>query len=213
MKINSSRRQMLGWATATAGGLLLPPSVWAASKTLGMTEGPFYPRAKDLPLDQDNDLTTIAGKSGVAAGVLLDFGGRVVDEKGKPLRNALVEIWQCNAHGRYHDSRDDSRAPLDPFFQGFGKTVTDAEGRYRFRTIKPVAYPGRTPHIHFKVKSRDFGELTSQVLIDGDPGNAGDFVLRSIRNEADRKRVLMTLNPAPANSTAKLVTDFEIVVG
>jgi protocatechuate 3,4-dioxygenase beta subunit len=212
MKTIHSRRQMLGWATAAASGLLLP-AAWAASKTPAMTEGPFYPRAKDLPLDQDNDLTTIAGKSGVAAGVLLDFSGRVVDEKDRPLRNALVEIWQCNAHGRYHDSRDDSRAPLDPFFQGFGKTVTDAEGRYRFRTIKPVAYPGRTPHIHFKVKSRDFGELTSQVLINGDPGNANDFVWRSIRNEADRKRVMMTLNPAPPGSTAKLVTDFEIVVG
>lgn len=213
MNTNPSRRQMLSWAAAAAGSLLLPTSLWAASKTPGMTEGPFYPRAKDLPLDQDNDLTIIAGKSGVAAGVLLDFGGRVVDENGKPQRNALVEIWQCNAHGRYHDSRDDSRAPLDPFFQGFGKTVTDADGRYRFRTIKPVAYPGRTPHIHFKVKSRDFGELTSQVLIDGEAGNGSDFVMRSIRNEADRRRVLMTLKPAPPDSTAKLVTDFEIVVG
>jgi len=212
MKATVSRRQVLGWATAAASGMLLP-SAWAAPKMPVMTEGPFYPRANDLPLDQDNDLTTIAGKSGVASGVLLDLSGRVLDEKDRPQRNALVEIWQCNANGRYHHSRDGSRAPLDPFFQGFGKFVTDAEGRYRFRTIRPVVYPGRVPHIHVKVKSRDFGELTSQIFVAGEAGNERDFVLRSMGSEAERKRVMMTLKQAVADAPVKLTADFDIVLG
>ena len=170
-----------------------------------MTEGPFYLGPRDLLLDQDNDLTTITGKSGVATGELVDLTGRVVNERDRPMKNALVEIWQCNGNCRYHHTGDDSRAPLDPFFQGYGKTVTDREGRYRFRTIKPVAYSGRTPHIHFKVKSREFGEMTSQMFVPGDPGNARDFVLRNIRNEADRLRLMMSLKPAAPGIGVKLL--------
>ncbi len=209
----STRRQMLTWVTLGATGLFVPPAAWAALKTPKFTEGPFYPGPKDLPLDQDNDLTTITGKSGVAAGILLDITGHVMDEQDRPMKNTLVEIWQCNAYGRYHHRDDDNKAPLDPSFQGFGKTVTDDEGRYRFRTIRPVAYPGRVPHIHFKVKSRDFGELTSQIFIEGEAGNDRDFVLRSIRNEAERKRAMMTLKPAAPESGVKLMGEFDIVVG
>ena len=209
----TSRRQLLRWAALGASALLLPREVLAALKTPTMTEGPFYPGPKDLLLDQDNDLTTITGKSGVATGELIDLTGRVVDERDRPLKNALVEIWQCNGNGRYHHTGDDSRAPLDPFFQGYGKTVTDREGRYRFRTIKPVAYSGRTPHIHFKVKSREFGEMTSQMFVPGDPGNARDFVLRNIRNEADRMRLMMSLKPAAPISGVKLLAQFDMVVG
>jgi len=208
-----SRRQVLGWSATGAAGLIMPLGAWAAAKTAAMTEGPFYPRAADMPLDQDNDLTTIVGQTGVAAGALLDFSGRVIDEKDLPIKNALVEIWQCNNFGRYHDSRDDSAAPRDPFFQGFGRVVTDAEGRYRFRTIKPVAYPGRVPHIHYKVKSRDFGELTSQIFLVGEPGNDRDGLLRAIRKEAERKSVMMELKPAARDSGVKLVGSFDIVVG
>ena len=209
----TSRRQMLCWAALGTGAIMLPKDVWAALKTPTMTEGPFYPGPKDLLLDQDNDLTTIAGKTGVAKGELLDLTGRVVDEKDRPMKNTLVEIWQCNGNGRYHHSGDDSSAPLDPFFQGFGKTVTDSEGRYRFRTIRPVAYSGRTPHIHFKVKSREFGEMTSQMFVPGDPGNARDFVLRNIRNEADRMRLMMSLKPAATGSGVKLLAQFDMVIG
>lgn len=209
----TSRRQLLRWAALGASALVLPGEVLAALKTPTMTEGPFYPGPKDLLLDQDNDLTTITGKSGVATGELIDLTGRVVDERDRPMKNALVEIWQCNGNGRYHHTGDDSRAPLDPFFQGYGKTVTDREGRYRFRTIKPVAYSGRTPHIHFKVKSREFGEMTSQMFVPGDPGNARDFVLRNIRNEADRMRLMMSLKPAAPISGVKLLAQFDMVVG
>lgn len=217
MKQSLTRRQALALAALSCGTLAIPPRVLAALngsiKTPSMTEGPFYPEAKDLPLDQDNDLTTFAGKNGVANGVLLDFSGRVMDGEGHAMKNALVEIWQCNAFGRYHHSSDNNRAPLDPAFQGFGKIVTDNEGRYRFRTIRPVAYSGRVPHIHVKVRSRSFGELTSQIFIEGESGNDRDFVLRSIRDEATRKRVMMTLKPAPPDSGAKLTGEFDIVVG
>ena len=213
MQGNTSRRRLLCWAALGTSSILLPGEVLAALKTPTMTEGPFYPGPKDLLLDQDNDLTTITGKSGVATGELIDLTGRVVDERDRPMKNALVEIWQCNGNGRYHHTGDDSRAPLDPFFQGYGKTVTDREGRYRFRTIKPVAYSGRTPHIHFKVKSREFGEMTSQMFVPGDPGNARDFVLRNIRNEADRMRLMMSLKPAAPISGVKLLAQFDMVVG
>jgi protocatechuate 3,4-dioxygenase, beta subunit len=217
MKQSFTRRQALALAALGCGSLIAPQSVLAALnaavKTPSMTDGPFYPEAKDLPLDQDNDLTTFAGKSGVASGVLLDFTGRVIDDQGRVMKNAMVEIWQCNAFGRYHHSSDNNRAPLDPAFQGFGKVVTDSEGRYRFRTIRPVAYSGRVPHIHVKVKSRSFGELTSQIFIEGESGNDRDFVLRSIRDEATRKRVMMTLKPAAPESGVKLTGEFDIVVG
>ena len=146
-------------------------------------------------------------------GELLDLCGRVMDENDRPLQNALVEIWQCNGNSRYHHTGDDSRAPLDPFFQGYGKTATDREGRYRFRTIKPVAYSGRTPHIHFKVKSREIGEMTSKMFVPGELGNARDFVLPNIRNEADRLRLMMSLKPASPISGVKLLAQFDMVVG
>ncbi len=216
MKQFLPRRHMLALAGLSGANLIIPQHVLAALnayvKTPPMTDGPFYPAAKDLPLDQDNDLTTFVGKSGVASGVLLDFAGRVMDDQGRAMKNALVEIWQCNAFGRYHHLSDNNRAPLDPSFQGFGKVVTDNDGRYRFRTIRPVAYPGRVPHIHVKVKSRSFGELTSQIFIDGESGNDRDFVLRSIRDEAARKRVMMALRPAAPESGVKLIAEFDIVV-
>lgn len=213
MATNYSRRHWLGWSAVGISAATFPATAWAVTKTPAMTEGPFYPRAQDLPLDQDNDLTTIAGKAGLAAGDLLDLSGRVIDGKGRPIRDALVEIWQCNSFGRYHDARDDSRAPRDPFFQGYGKFVTETEGRYRFRTIRPVAYPGRTPHIHIKVTSREYGVLTTQIFIAGEAGNARDGVLASLKTDEERRRVTMNLTSGAADSTAKWVGEFEIVLG
>jgi protocatechuate 3,4-dioxygenase, beta subunit len=200
------RRRLLALAATSAA---LSGKAWAAIlKTPAMTEGPFYP--VELPLDHDNDLTRVAGKSSVASGELLDFGGRVLSESGMPVAGAVVEIWQCNAFGAYHHPSDGGK--IDPHFQGFGKTTTDAEGRYRFRTIKPVAYSGRVPHIHFKVKQAGKREFTSQVMIDGHPGNERDGVYRYLRDAEARKRVLMTLTAAPKESGVAWRTEFEIVV-
>jgi protocatechuate 3,4-dioxygenase beta subunit len=193
-----------------AAGLMTVPAAWAELlKTPSMTEGPFYPLS--LPLHSDNDLTRIAGKSGVASGEVLDFSGRLLDENERPLKDAVVEIWQCNAFGVYHHPSDGGK--IDPYFQGFGKTTTDAQGRYRFRTIKPVAYSGRTPHIHYKVKRQGKAEFTSQALIAGDAGNERDFVFRSLRDAEARKRIVMQLVQAPKESGAVWRTEFEIVVG
>lgn len=200
------RRRLLALAAASAA---LSGKAWAAIlKTPAMTEGPFYP--VELPLDQDNDLTRVAGRPGTASGEFLDFTGRVLDESGAPVAGAVVEIWQCNAFGVYHHPGDGGK--VDPNFQGFGKTTTDAQGRYRFRTIKPVAYSGRVPHIHYKVKRAGKAEFTSQVMIAGDAGNERDFVFRSMRNPEARKRVLMTLTQAPNDTGVMWRTEFEIVV-
>jgi len=209
MTPHNSLKRRLVLAMPAALAAMLSATAWGrALRTPAMTEGPFYP--VELPLDQDNDLTKVVGKTGVASGELLDFSGRVVDEADAPVAGAVVEIWQCNAFGAYHHPSDGGK--IDPNFQGFGKTTTDAQGRYRFRTIKPVAYSGRVPHIHFKVKRAGKPELTSQVMIAGEAGNERDFVFRSMRDAEARKRVLMTLTQAPKESGVKWRTDYEIVV-
>ena len=156
-----------------------------------MTEGPFYPNS--FPKDIDADLTRVEGRAGVAQGTILEVSGRVVDRSGKPRTGARVEIWQCDASGSYHHV---GGSVGDENFQGFGFTTTDAEGRYAFRTIKPVPYPGRTPHIHFTVLENNRRRLTSQMFIEGEPGNARDGLYRSLG--ADAKLVTMKLEQAGA---------------
>ncbi|MEO8101469.1 MAG: protocatechuate 3,4-dioxygenase [Betaproteobacteria bacterium] len=210
MPIIHKRRQLLITAAGAAASSLIP--VWALEKTPSMTEGPFYPRLADITLDDDNDLTRVKGKEGVARGTLLDLTGQVIDSGGKAAAGASVEIWQCNSHGRYHDARDVSSSPIDPFFQGFGKSVTDAGGRFRFRTIRPVAYPGRVPHIHFKVKSKAFRELTTQMFVAGDPGLEEDFIWRSLRGVDLKKQMASELKPAATTGGAALAGFFDIML-
>lgn len=211
MRDSNSRRHILIMAAGATANSLVP--AWAIEKTPPMTEGPFYPRVAEMPLDDDNDLTQIKGKQGVASGALLDLTGRVVDGNSKAMPSAVVEIWQCNSRGRYHDSRDSSTNELDPYFQGFGKTVTDAEGRFRFRTIRPVAYPGRAPHIHFKIKAKSFGEFTTQMFVAGDAGLERDGIWRSLRSAELKKQMAIELKPVEAKSGAVLAGYFEIMMG
>ena len=165
-----------------AGGLLatvtVPATATAAFLTPRQSAGPFYPA--DLPLDDDNDLIHIAGESAVASGQAADVSGTLVDRNGKPLRDVRIEIWQCDANGRYRHPRDPSHREIDPGFQGFGHTVTDAQGRYRFLTIRPVPYPGRTPHIHFAVYPRGEQPFVTQLYVAGEDLNAADFLYRRI---------------------------------
>jgi protocatechuate 3,4-dioxygenase, beta subunit len=156
-----------------------------------MTEGPFYPNT--FPRDVDADLTRVEGRAGAAQGTPLEVTGRVLDRSGRPRSGARVEIWQCDAQGQYHHVGGPEG---DANFQGFGVTTTDAEGRYAFRTIKPVPYPGRTPHIHFNVVENNRRRLTSQMFIEGEAGNARDGLYRSLGTEA--KLVTMKLEPAGA---------------
>src|SRR5438045_2379558 len=111
--------------------------------------GPFYPRS--YPEDSDHGLVHVKGRAEPAKGTVIRVAGRILDRAGRPLAGARVEIWQCDQNGRYHHVQDGGGRTLDDNFQGFGRTVADADGRYNFVTIRPVPYPGRTPHIHFAV--------------------------------------------------------------
>lgn len=171
--------------------------------------GPFYP--SDLPVDDDSDLTRVAGQAGRAKGVICDLSGRVVDVNGRPLANHRVEIWQCDANGRYRHPRDRGDAPLDAGFQGHGLAVTDREGRYRFRTIRPVLYPGRTPHIHTAVLPPGGPPFVTQLYVAGEPRNAEDFLCRHL--PADRRHLVTVPFERTAGSEAALIARFEIVLG
>lgn len=156
------------------------------------TEGPFYPL--QLPADSDADLLRNGARS-YARGQPLDLLGSVRDLDGRPVRGARVEIWQCDAGGHYHHPGDGNRADAD--FQGFGATLVDADGAYRFRTLRPVAYGGRTPHIHVKVRLGQRTLLTTQMYVQGEPGNERDFLVRSLSDPADRLALLRPLQAQP----------------
>ena len=149
--------------------------------------GPYYPLRPDA--GAGNDLTTVDGK-GRALGKTLHIVGRVTDTTGRALPGLLVEIWQTNSHGRYHHPHDDSAAPLDPNFRGYGRATTGIDGAYRFATIMPVAYPGRTPHVHFRL-SRGGRELlvTQMYLPDAIAANARDGLFMSLRESARQRLV------------------------
>ncbi|MDM0110622.1 protocatechuate 3,4-dioxygenase [Variovorax sp. J22R133] len=185
--------------TIAAAALVAFPSLWLGARaqqpaarraTPSQTEGPFYPVS--LPADSDNDLLH-NGSLNYQRGEATWVDGVVTDLAGKPVSGALVEIWQCDEAGHYHHPGDGDRA--DRAFQGFGKVTVDAQGRYRFRTIRPVAYSGRTPHIHVKVKLANRELLTTQLYIKGAPGNARDFLWRSMP-EADRAAVTVPFDRA-----------------
>jgi protocatechuate 3,4-dioxygenase beta subunit len=145
-----TRRSFFGTVGAT---LTFASSPLTAATTYPRTPrqstGPFYPAT--FPSDIDNDLVRVKGREGIANGVITHITGRVGDDRGRVISAARVEIWQCNAFGRYHHPRDRRDAPIDENFQGYGRTTTGDDGLYRFRTIRPVHYPGRTPHIHFAI--------------------------------------------------------------
>ena len=174
------------------------------------TEGPFYPDR--LPLDTDNDLLVINDTITPAIGEITYLSGRVCDVRGTPLRNALVEIWQCDGHGVYLHTAD-KHAQRDANFQGFGRFMTGSNGEYVFRTIKPVPYPGRTPHIHFAVKSRGRDKFTTQCYIKGHPGNENDGVLRGVSDPKARAAIIIPFAPLPGAKHGELAARFDIVLG
>lgn len=200
----------------TAGlgaALVASPRAFAAEliATPSQTEGPFYPVA--FPADSDMDLVQVRGQAARAMGTVLHLQGRVLDAGGNPLNGATVEIWQCDTQGLYDHPRQPGRERRDVAFQGYGRVVTDTQSTYRFRTLKPVAYPGRTPHIHLKVATADGRRLTSQFYLAGDPMNATDFVYRSIaRDPRRRERVEMRLEAAPGIEAGALATAMDIVI-
>lgn len=188
------RRNLLKLLAATPVAAFLPGMARGAAvvPTPSATEGPFYPRPDMRFADADNDLVRIAGKVRRAGGRVIVLRGRVLDPNGDPVKGARVEIWQCDMNGRYLHSGDSRAVARDPAFQGFGHFVTGDDGTYRFRTIQPVPYPGRTPHIHVKVKHGG-RELTTQFYIDGHPQNSRDWLFRRM-TAAERKAVSMVID-------------------
>lgn len=206
MHPDSNRRRLL----LTAGVWILTKGARAAAllePTPAQTAGPFYPT--DPPLDDDNDLTRVRGSEGIARGRITDLRGQLLDRNGQPIQRTRIEIWQCDANGRYrHPSdRDGER---DPNFQGFGHTVTDGEGCYRFRTIRPTPYPGRTPHIHVAVFFEGERPFVTQLYVRGEPLNARDWLFNRIP-AAQRDLVLADFTPS-GQSDVELSAIFNIVL-
>lgn len=199
-----------------AGGLAALAAGPASARTRplvltpGQVEGPFYP--VDFPPDTDNDLVRVSGRAAQAMGKVLRLGGRVLDRRGEPVRGAAVEIWQCDSRGVYrHPLSDNSRA-FDDAFQGYGRTEVDGTGSYAFRTIRPVPYPGRTPHIHVAVRVPNRGmRFVTQMYVAGEPLNARDGLLQSVRDRAARESLVVPLSQSSREAGAADGT-FDIVL-
>jgi protocatechuate 3,4-dioxygenase beta subunit len=204
------RRRLLAAGLAAGAGAVLPKGLSAALvPTPRQTPGPFYPLR--LPLDSDTDLVQVAGRGQAAAGTVTHVFGRVLDAAGRPLAGARVEIWQCDALGRYHHPRDRG-GRADPNFQGYGRTALGDDGAFRFRTIKPAPYPGRAPHIHFAVSGSGIERLTTQMYVAGEPLNARDGILNRVRDPVARARLIVALEPAVEVEPGALAGRFDIVL-
>ncbi len=210
--MNSKRRKVLALG-AVLGATAARPRLLLANlqPTPAQTRGPFYPL--DLPLDSDNDLVQIAGQSNTAKGEISNVIGRVLDDHGRPVRDAQVEIWQCDVNGRYRHPGDRGDKPEDPGFQGYGQFITGAQGAYRFRTIKPVPYPGRAPHIHFAIRGPGFEPLVTQMYVRGAPENRQDWILNSIHDTGARESLIVEFAPDSATTDSVLLARFDIVLG
>lgn len=206
------RRSVLRGFAATAAGLWVPGAfAEALLLTPKQTEGPFYP--VDLPLDTDNDLIVVNDALKPSIGAVTHLSGRILDAKGEPISNALVEIWQVDHNGVYLHKGSDRHDSRDKNFQGFGRFLTGRSGEYYFRTIKPVAYPGRTPHIHFAVKLKGREKWTTQCYIKGEKQNETDGVIRGLADEKQRAAVIVDFAPVPGSTAGELAARFDIIMG
>lgn len=204
--IRSRRRFLQGMVSGV--GLAATPGI-AATLTPRQSAGPFYP--EQLPLDNDNDLVRVGEQTQRAQGQVSDLSGRLLDRNGRAIQDTRIEIWQCDANGRYRHSRDPGQAPIDAGFQGFGRTSSDEQGRYRFRTIRPVPYPGRTPHIHVAVFPDGDQPFVTQLYVAGEQRNASDFLYQRL-SEGQQTLVTAAFLPS-AGADAELAADWDIILG
>jgi protocatechuate 3,4-dioxygenase beta subunit len=207
-----SRREILRAGMAGLG-ILATGRVFAEElmRTPAQTEGPFYP--VDLPLDTDNDLLIVNDGITPAIGKITHLSGRILDRRGTPLRNALVEIWQVDGNGAYLHKGSANQEARDGNFQGFGRFLTGSTGEYYFRTIKPVPYPGRTPHIHFAVKVKGKDKFTTQCYVKGEPQNETDGIWRRITDPKERASVTIDFAPIEGSRIEELAARFDIILG
>jgi protocatechuate 3,4-dioxygenase, beta subunit len=214
-QLRSTRRSFL--SSLAVGSLGVVPFIKSEFfadqlvQTPRQTEGPFYPDR--MPLDTDNDLLIINNAITPAVGIVTHLSGRVLDARGDSIKDALVEIWQVDNNGAYLHSGSMNRDKRDTNFQGFGRFVTGSTGEYRFRTIKPVPYPGRTSHIHFAVIVKGREKFTTQCYVKGEPGNDRDGVLRGIRDQKAREAVIVDFEPIKSSRIGELAAKFDIVLG
>ena len=213
-QLNRSRRDFLTSIAVGAVGAIAPatPGVFAdeLTKTPRQTEGPFYP--DKMPLDTDNDLLIINNSITPAVGTVTHLSGRILNTRGEPFKDALVEIWQVDNNGAYIHSGSVNRDRRDANFQGFGRFLTGSTGEYRFRTIKPVPYSGRTAHIHFAVKLKGRENFITQCYVKGEPENARDGILRDIRDSKEREAIIVAFSPIKESRIGELAARFDIVL-
>jgi len=210
-----SRRQLLLHSGACAAVAALG-GIAAAGEKLRRTPtqmlGPFYPLEK--PLDDDADLTRVKGRKGRATGQVIHVMGRLMNAAGEPVKGARIEIWQANSHGRYAHPGDDNPAPLDPDFQGFASLVTDSEGRYRFKTIKPSTYPAgggmRPAHIHFDIAGK-INRLVTQMYFPGDQYFDADSVV-AVAASSSKLLIADVRPPTPDLEPDSLIANWDIVL-
>jgi protocatechuate 3,4-dioxygenase beta subunit len=209
--LSLNRRRFLR-SLSVGAALFAVPGAFAEEliRTPQQTEGPFYP--DHLPLDTDNDLIIVNDGITPAVGEITHLNGRILDAKGTPIRNALVEIWQVDNHGVYLHSRD-THAERDKHFQGFGRFLTGSSGEYYFRTIKPVLYPGRTRHIHFAIKMKGREKWTTQCYVKGEPQNERDGIYKEISDPKARASVTIDFAPIKDSRIGELAARFDIVMG
>ena len=216
---------------AAAGGLGVAASLWAFRNSIGMTslysdpgrfaeeltktpamaEGPFYP--DKLPLDTDNDLLILNDSITPAVGQVTHLSGRVLTTTGKPIAGAFVEIWQVDSRGVYLHSRSSNAQNRDTNFQGYGRFLTSRKGEYYFRTVKPVSYPGRVPHIHFAVSMNGRRVLTTQMLTRGNADNAKDGLFRRFQDQKLRDALTADYKPIAESKLGELAVQYDLVLG
>lgn len=211
----ATRRKLLtGLALGTAA-LGTRGAFAQAIATAVTTDGPYYPDR--LPLDTDNDLIIVNDALTRAVGEIAHFGGRLLTASGAPVRNAFIEIWQSDVNGSYihTDGRNDGK--IDGNFQGYGRFLTDAEGRYYFRTIKPVPYTlqgqFRAPHIHVAVSKGGKRIMATQALVKDHPANDGDLITSRIKDPAVLETLMVDYRPLPGSTLGELTGNFDIRLG
>jgi protocatechuate 3,4-dioxygenase beta subunit len=211
----STRRQFIqGVALSTAA--LAAPGAYAQVLATAVTgDGPYYPDR--LPLDTDNDLLILNDGLTPAVGEITHFTGRLFAESGAPVRNAFIEIWQSDVNGSYIHTRGRNDGKLDANFQGYGRFLTDSEGRYYFRTIKPIPYTlegqFRAPHIHVAVSKAGKRIMATQALVRGHEANARDLITQRIKDAKLLETLMVEYRPLPGSTLGELMANFDIRLG
>jgi len=206
----NTRRHFIHSLAATTALFAVPGAfAEALMQTPAVGFGPFYP--DHLPLDTDNDLILINDSLTPAVGEISYVSGRILSPNGDPIRNAVVEIWEADSNGIYiHSKSGGDKSKADKNFQGYGRFLTGESGEYLFRTIKPVAYTGRCPHIHYAVSLKGHEKWTTELHIKDDPKNANDGVTRNVKNP---EALCTEFKPIPGSKAGELAAKYDIIMG